>query len=268
MIMRRFLGILAFSALLALPAGGAMARQATLSVADCVKCHDVQPAQIEANGAAHRTQIDCLACHEGHRPKSAKNIPLCSNCHSGKSHYEIKNCVSCHNPHKPLMVTLSGKQKEVCLTCHPGPSKDMAASPSKHATFACNFCHAEKHGVIPNCVDCHKPHSTAMTQTDCGTCHMAHKPKELLYPPSTASQLCAACHGKVANQLAASKAKHSQLACVDCHANKHKTVPSCSNCHGTPHGVMHDKFPKCGHCHNIAHDLNNWAKDNKAAKKK
>ncbi len=269
MVMKRFLGILAGAALLTAVAGIAMAAPpATLAVADCVKCHDEQPAQIEANGSKHKTEIDCLACHEGHRPKSANNIPQCSNCHSGKDHYTIKGCNSCHNPHQPLLVTLSGQQKEVCLSCHADPGKEMAASPSKHATFACNFCHADKHGVIPNCVDCHKPHSATMTQADCKTCHKAHKPKELLYGPSTASQTCAACHGDVMNLLSASKAKHSQVSCVTCHANKHKTVPKCSDCHGLPHGSMHDKFPQCGQCHNIAHDLNNWPKASPPAKKK
>lgn len=268
MTMKRLFAILAGAALLAGVAGVALAQTATLGVADCGKCHEVQPAQIEANGAAHKTQIDCLACHEGHRPKSAKNIPECSNCHSGTPHYQIKNCASCHNPHQPLLITLTGQQKEVCLTCHADIGKELTANPSKHTTVACNFCHADKHGFIPNCVDCHKPHSASMTQADCKTCHKAHKPKELLYGPSTATQMCASCHGSVTTQLAASKAKHSQLACVTCHANKHKFVPKCSDCHGLPHGAMHDKFPNCGQCHNIAHDLNNWPKETKPAKKK
>ncbi len=267
-MMKRFLSILAGMALLAGAAGVALAQPAALVVADCVKCHDVQSAQIDANGAKHKTDIDCQACHEGHRPKSAKNIPLCSNCHSGKSHYELKECASCHNPHQPLLVTLTGQQKAVCLTCHAGPAKDMATNPSKHASVACNFCHAEKHGMIPNCVDCHKPHSAAMTQKDCNLCHKAHKPTELLYGPSTATQMCAACHDDVNKTLTASKAKHNQVACVTCHANKHKTVPNCSECHGLPHGAMHDKFPKCGQCHNTAHDLNNWPKQEKPAAKK
>ena len=266
--MKRFLSILAGAALLAGLCGVALAEPAKLVVADCVKCHDVQPAQIAANGGKHKTEIDCQACHEAHRPKSANNIPQCSNCHSGKPHYAVKNCTSCHNPHQPKQVTLSGQQKDVCLTCHAGPGKDMAASPSKHATFACNFCHAAKHGVIPNCVDCHKPHSTTMTQADCKTCHKAHKPKELLYAASTPSQMCASCHAGVMTKLTASKAMHSQLACVTCHANKHKTVPNCSDCNGKPHGTMHDKFPKCGQCHSIAHDLNNWAKEEGPKKKK
>lgn len=268
MVTKRFLGILAAVALVIGAAGVSLAQPAVLGVGDCVKCHDVQTAQIEANGAKHKTDIDCLACHEGHRPKSAKNIPECSNCHSGTPHYALKSCVGCHNPHQPLLVAITGQQKDVCLTCHAGPGKEMAAVPSKHGALACNYCHANTHGMIPNCVDCHKPHSTTMTQADCALCHKAHKPTELAYGPSTASSMCGACHSNINTQLAASKAKHSQLACVTCHTTKHKMIPNCSDCHGLPHGAMHDKFPKCGQCHNIAHDLNNWPKQTQPAKKK
>ena len=269
MVLKKFLGILAGMALLLGTAGVVMAQQATLGIADCVKCHDQQTAQIEANGAKHKTAIDCLACHEGHKPKSAKNIPECSNCHSGAPHYEVKNCLGCHNPHQPLQVTLTGQQKEICLTCHAEPGKQLSANPSKHTTVACNFCHADKHGNIPSCVDCHKPHSATMTQADCKLCHQAHQPLELKYGPNTASTMCAACHDDVMTQLSASKAKHSQLACVTCHADKHKAMMKCSDCHGMPHNQgMHERFPTCGQCHNIAHDLNNWVKETKPAKKK
>lgn len=257
MSMQRWMSILAGALLIAGIAATALAQPA-LVPADCAKCHDTQPAQIEKAGAKHKTEIDCLACHEGHRPKSAKNIPLCSNCHAGAPHYEVKNCLGCHNPHEPLKVVVQGQQKEVCISCHAGPGKELVAAPSKHTTVACNFCHADTHGNIPKCTDCHKPHSKEMVQADCAACHKAHKPLELTYTPNTASALCGSCHGNVLTQLTASKAKHSQLACVTCHANKHKAIAQCTDCHGLPHGTMHDKFPKCSQCHNIAHDLNNW----------
>ena len=235
-----------------------------LAVSDCAKCHDQQPAEIEANGASHKTEIDCQACHEGHRPKVENNIPDCSNCHEGADHYAVGGCMGCHNPHQPLAVNLEGEHKKVCLTCHAGPGQEMASSPSKHETFACNFCHAEKHGVIPACTECHSPHSESMTAQNCATCHQAHKPLELTYPDNTASALCASCHNTAYSMLTASKAKHSQVACVTCHADKHKTVPQCADCHGEPHASgIHARFPKCGECHSIAHDLNNWSSKKK-----
>jgi predicted CXXCH cytochrome family protein len=237
----------------------AFAEPAVLTVDDCVKCHSEQPAQIAANGASHKTEISCQDCHEGHRPSSPENIPQCSNCHEGSTHYEVENCLGCHNPHQPLNVDLSAEYKKVCNTCHTDPNADMVAAPSKHATFACTFCHADTHGNIPQCTDCHESHSEAVTQADCATCHKPHKPLELKYPATTDSTLCAACHGDVSTTLSASKAKHSAIACVTCHTDKHKTVPQCADCHGQPHAqAIHDRFPQCGECHNIAHDLNNW----------
>lgn len=230
-----------------------------LSVDDCLKCHEKQPMEIEANGAAHKTKINCRDCHQGHRPAVANNIPQCSMCHSGQKHFELKDCTSCHNPHQPLAIVLKGELKAPCLTCHTGPQQQMDASPSKHGGLACNFCHAEKHGVIPECLQCHEPHSDKMTQADCKTCHQAHQPLTLTYGPQTASVLCAACHQTAFNQLAATATKHHDVACVTCHQNKHKTVPKCSDCHGLPHAeTIHQKFPKCGECHNTAHDLNNF----------
>ena len=233
--------------------------KAVLTASDCVKCHEKEPAAIEAKGSAHKTAINCQDCHAGHRPKVAKNIPQCSNCHEGEPHFKVEGCLTCHNPHQPLEIVLKGEQKAVCLTCHDSQGKELVANPSKHTEVACNFCHANKHGVIPECVQCHDPHSKNMTKADCKTCHQAHQPLTLNYPAETASAHCAACHDTAFNQLMASKTKHKELACAFCHQNKHKTIPNCSDCHGTPHAAgMHQKFPKCGDCHNIAHDLNNW----------
>ncbi|PLX79227.1 MAG: cytochrome C [Desulfuromonas sp.] len=237
---------------------------AALSIQDCVKCHDQQPAEIEAAGAAHKEAINCLECHTAHRPRVENNIPECGMCHDGEKHFELSGCLNCHNPHSPLDVTLEGELKQECLTCHTSQNEQMVASPSYHAEASCNFCHADKHGVIPQCVDCHESHSEQITQNDCQTCHAAHKPLELAYADTTPSVQCGACHDGVLSMLQASKAKHSAVGCVECHADKHKTIPQCSDCHGLPHPEgMHAKFPKCGECHNIAHDLNNWPNQDK-----
>lgn len=242
-------------------------KKTALSADDCVKCHEKEPAQIEAKGAAHKTEINCRSCHENHRPAVASNIPKCSMCHSGAKHYELEGCVTCHNPHMPLDISLKGDLKAPCLTCHAGQGEEIKSFPSKHGQVSCTFCHANKHGVVPECVQCHKPHSAQMSQADCKACHQAHQPKTLTYGAQTQSVLCAACHQEAFSQLTASKAKHREVACVTCHQNKHKTVPKCADCHGLPHAAtMHQKFPKCGDCHNTAHDLNNWPAKKEAGK--
>jgi len=243
----------------AAPAYAQSAAKAELSPADCSKCHQKEPQEIAAKGAAHQSQINCRDCHTGHRPMVANNIPECSVCHSGTAHYQVKDCKSCHNPHAPLDISLKGEHKEVCLSCHADQGKELVASPSKHAQVSCNFCHADKHGAIPACTECHQPHSDKMTQADCKSCHQAHMPMLLTYNDKVPSLQCAACHNQAFTLLQANPTKHRDLACVTCHASKHKTVPQCNDCHGFPHAEgMHKRFPKCAECHNIAHDLNNF----------
>ncbi len=241
------------------------AAKAALSVGDCAKCHERQPAEIASNGAKHKTEINCQDCHTGHRPAVAKNIPQCGMCHSGQKHYELEGCIGCHNPHQPLDITLKGQMTAPCLTCHAGVGEELVSQPSKHTKLACNTCHADKHGNIPSCGVCHQPHSAEMTQNDCKLCHQPHQPKTLQYGAQTASVLCASCHKQAFNMLAASSAKHHDVTCVTCHQNKHKNIPQCNDCHGLPHPeAMHQMFPKCSTCHNIAHDLNNWSAQEKA----
>lgn len=229
-----------------------------LTIKDCKKCHEEEPREIKAAGAAHESKINCLDCHTGHRPMSANNIPACSQCHEGTEHYSLDNCTRCHNPHQPLNVVLEGELKAECLSCHTEQNAQLVANPSMHSEVSCNFCHADRHKYIPACTECHEPHSAEMKQTDCMVCHAAHQPTVLEYPDTTPNLLCASCHDTAYTQLLATTTKHKDVSCVACHANKHKTVPQCSDCHGTPHAAgIHAKFPECGSCHNTAHDLDN-----------
>jgi hypothetical protein len=233
-------------------------KQPALNPSDCVKCHAAQPAEIDAQGARHKT-ITCQDCHAGHRPASKNNIPACSQCHQGKPHFETKGCLTCHtNPHTPLVITFSSTLTEPCLTCHTPQIKQLRENKSKHSALYCTTCHSV-HRQAPECTKCHKPHSSDMASTDCKKCHKAHMPKVVTYAADTGSVYCAACHSKAYNLLKASKAKHASLNCAACHQEKHKMVPKCQDCHGEKHpaGIM-AKFPRCGECHNIAHDLNNW----------
>ena len=237
---------------------GSVFAKSGLSIKDCSKCHEAQPREIETAGEAHESEINCLDCHLEHRPASQNNIPACSQCHEGSEHYSLDNCVSCHNPHQPLKIVLEGDLKAECLTCHTEQNAQLVANPSMHSEVSCTFCHADTHGNIPACAECHDPHSDEMVQTDCVICHAAHQPMVLEYPETTANLLCASCHDDAYSLLLATKTKHKTVSCVKCHANKHQTVPQCSDCHGKPHAAgMHSKFPECGSCHSTAHDLDN-----------
>lgn len=230
-----------------------------LTNTDCAKCHAKAPADVESKGKAHKTQVTCQDCHQGHPPTVKKIIPLCSQCHDGKPHYKLGGCLGCHkNPHQPKEIVFGRDVTDPCLTCHSPQIAQLKSSPSKHTKLACSFCH-DVHGKIPQCTQCHKPHSAEQTPADCKKCHKAHMPKAVTYAADTQSKQCAACHGTAFNQLTANKTKHKTVLCVTCHQEKHKMVPKCQDCHGLPHAAgIHAKFAKCGECHGTAHDLNNW----------
>lgn len=233
---------------------------ATLTTADCVKCHEKPVKDIAAAGGKHKTEVTCQDCHQGHPPKVKKPIPLCSQCHEGKPHYKLQGCLNCHsNPHTPKLIKFGNNVTDPCLTCHTQQVEKLRTFKSKHSALACSFCH-NVHGRIPDCTQCHKSHSTDIVQKDCKACHQAHMPKNVTYKSDVSSKFCAACHKKAYTQLIASTSKHSKLACAYCHKEKHKTVPQCTQCHVKPHpAAIMSKFPKCGECHSIAHDLNHWS---------
>ena len=233
-------------------------KKMALDSGDCVKCHASQPADIDANGARHKT-ITCQDCHSGHRPTSKNNIPQCNQCHEGKPHFDLKGCLGCHtNPHTPLAITLAANLTAPCLTCHVPQIKQLRDNKSKHTALFCTTCHSV-HRKIPPCTQCHKPHSAEMTVQNCKACHKPHMPAVVTYSADTPSKLCAACHETAYKLLTASKTKHNALVCAFCHQEKHKAMPKCQECHGDKHPAsIMAKFPKCGDCHKIAHDLNNW----------
>lgn len=243
----------------ALVAVAADAPKATLVNNDCVKCHVNPPADIAANGGAHKTSVSCQDCHAGHRPLVKNNVPLCSQCHSGKPHYKLANCSRCHNnPHTPKIIKLANNITEECLSCHNPQIVQLKQHPSKHTKLACSFCH-NIHGKIPLCTQCHKPHGTEMGAADCKRCHKAHMPTVVTYASDTANNMCAPCHKKAGELLHKTNTKHKAVACVTCHKDKHKMVPTCQSCHGVPHPApMMTRFTTCGECHSTAHDLNRW----------
>jgi predicted CXXCH cytochrome family protein len=232
---------------------------AQLTNADCVKCHPAVTEKIETKGGKHKTAVTCMDCHKGHPPMVSKEeiIPACNDCHMGKPHYEIGKCNSCHsNPHAPLLeMKLAANITDPCLSCHDKEGADLKGNPSAHTKLGCTGCHTF-HKEIPECLKCHKPHSAEMVNKDCLSCHPPHKPLVVTYGPDMPSKNCAACHANIYDTLTASKTKHAAFACVFCHKEKHKMIPSCESCHGTPHPApMLEKFPKCNMCHISAHKL-------------
>ena len=147
-----------------------------------------------------------------------------------------------------------------CAECHKKPTTDMWAAGGKHATMSCGECHVghppeEEHSYTA-CMECHEPHSDVMGEESCAHCHRAHTAAKVTHSYNVPSQYCVACHQDAADELAASRSKHSGIACVLCHQETHKATVTCQYCHGAPHPThVMKKTGICAACHHTAHDL-------------
>ncbi len=232
---------------------------AELTNADCIKCHPGIVHQIQEAGGKHKTEVACLDCHEGgHPPATPKGaiIPKCSKCHEGEPHFQLKGCLKCHrNPHQPLKIVFPSKTIHACQTCHPKEVKDLTQHHTAHAKLDCSYCH-NRHGYIPECLKCHKPHRKGQKFKDCLRCHRAHYPLPVTYGKDVPNKDCGACHPDLKKLLESGHTKHAKLQCVFCHKKTHGVRPACTGCHGKPHpAAMMKKFKKCTDCHRDAHNL-------------
>ncbi|MEW6586321.1 MAG: cytochrome C [Nitrospirota bacterium] len=232
-----------------------------LTPAQCGSCHFSVFDQIRNQGGKHK--LDCTQCHvKYHAYNPVKQnwkeiMPQCQTCHGNFHGEKHTNCMQCHNqPHAPKQqMAVSAELMKVCNDCHGKVGQELQSSPSKHTKVACSTCHHQKHGYIPSCMECHKPHTPAQTVKECLGCHPVHSPLKIAYAKETPNNVCGACHAPVYKKLEASSGKHRMVACAQCHP-KHRQIPKCEECHGKPHGEgLLKKFPNCNQCHVDVHDL-------------
>jgi len=227
---------------------------------ECARCHYAVYNQIKEEGGKHK--IDCVQCHtKYHAYNPAKQnwaeiMPKCQTCHGNIHGEKFIACGSCHsNPHAPkTQMAMTAEFAKVCGDCHAKVAQEIQSKPSKHTKVQCAQCHHQKHGYIPACAQCHKPHAP-VTDKECLACHPVHSPINIGYPATTANSICGGCHGQIQQKLEASSGKHRMVPCAQCHT-KHKYLPKCEECHGKPHGEgLLKKFPQCSQCHADVHDL-------------
>ncbi|NWF98697.1 MAG: cytochrome C [Nitrospirae bacterium] len=232
-----------------------------LTPADCARCHPGVFNEIKGEGGKHK--FDCQKCHtKFHQYNPVKQnwneiMPQCKTCHGLIHGEKFAACATCHsNPHAPkTQMTMSAEMSKVCGDCHTKVGQEVKTNVSKHTNVACSSCHHDKHGYIPSCMECHKPHTSTLTVKECLACHPVHSPLKISYPISTVNDICGSCHGVVYGKLKANASKHSTLTCASCHT-KHRFIPKCEDCHSKPHGeALLKKFPNCADCHVGAHDL-------------
>lgn len=241
-----------------------------LSPVECGRCHNYQFKWLQDKGGKH--QFDCTTCHEkfhAYNPRKGNwddIMPKCRNCHDLPHGKDFIACMDCHQqPHAPKVIQFAKLEKEVegkkgvvvCAVCHKSEGDEFAKFPSKHNTeLNCQGCHAEVHGTIPNCLDCHEPHVENQQFKDCLLCHSPHSASNIKqYPENVPNKACGACHDTVFNNLQTNVTRHSSLQCATCHPS-HGEVPTCQSCHGEPHGEgLHKRFTSCLECHVDPHNL-------------
>jgi predicted CXXCH cytochrome family protein len=236
-----------------------------LAPADCARCHFSVFSQIKTEGGKHK--LDCTQCHVKYHAFNPKKqnwdeiMPKCETCH-GKYHGDkFVACMQCHAPHAPkTQIAVNAETAKTCADCHGKVAQEIQKVPTKHTKVACATCHHSKHGLIPSCMQCHKPHAQGQTDKDCLSCHPAHSPLNITYSQMVPNAVCGGCHKAVFDKLMNNPSKHGAVSCATCHT-KHRFIPKCEGCHGKPHGEgLIKKFPDCSQCHISAHDLPSKAK--------
>ncbi len=220
--------------------------EAVLNV--CVECHPKPVNAIKESGGLH-SQKNCYFCHVQHG-----YIPTCLDCHGLFHGNAVVNCAQCHtDPHAPKNITFTVETGNyACSMCHIDEFTILDMNPTKHSRLDCSSCHT-KHGLIPECTNCHRPHDDTMTEDDCDDCHKTgHMPTKIIYSTTTPKSMCSGCHADAINMIDNSGTKHSELLCTQCHP-QHGQIPACSSCHATPHGPA---ITDCGvKCHLSGHDV-------------
>lgn len=235
-----------------------------MTTLECAKCHLQAFEALRDAGGLHKQQ--CRDCHDKFHTFTPgvpweERVPACTSCHDYPHGEEMNACLECHkNPHAPIeSLVVAGKLADLCVRCHQQPQQDLTALENPHGGLSCAECHqGTRHGERPLCNSCHEElHTTFVDNAGCVACHPAHAPNGIKYGTEIANEVCAGCHDDQNQALRGSQKKHQLLACVVCHAEQHKNITSCLDCHGNgPHNpTLLENFKSCSDCHGGPHSL-------------
>lgn len=244
-----------------------------LTTEECMQCHPDIATLLRTAGAMHG-RVECRQCHlQVHTYVAGKTIyegilPQCTRCHGHPHGEDLQQCSTCHQEaHAPLYIPAGRALSQKCYACHPVPDKEIKTFSTRHTDLYCTACHHTQHGHIPDCLECHQPHTGTVPTPgmmlqgqgpldQCISCHPPHTVLNVVYHDNTANEVCTYCHRKAREMLHRTNTKHTALPCIQCHPDKHKTIKRCTECHGRPHpDDMLKKFSSCGGCHGVAHSV-------------
>lgn len=143
-----------------------------------------------------------------------------------------------------------------CAQCHYAVFSDIRDRGGRHQ-LSCTECHETFHtwkpgrewsSVVPRCATCHElPHGPAFPE--CLKCHTdPHAPIAGLVKAEALADDCIRCHAAQENELRRHKSAHTEVACSECHHDRHGYKPKCNECHDEPHTPYTDNAG-CQTCH-------------------
>lgn len=153
-----------------------------------------------------------------------------------------------------------------CGQCHLSIFETVKAQGEKHQ-IDCVRCHTVFHAysprkqnydqIMPKCSSCHLSasggpfHGENKNLTPCLNCHAdPHKP--LVIPSEEIQTSCCLCHSKEGNEIKNYPSRHTtEVACADCHADRHGYIPECSACHESHSPQVELATAQCMTCHPV-----------------
>ncbi len=255
------MGLLAWGAVGASPAGSEHPRLVSVESTSCTDCHnDLVEEKVSVHGPAEE---DCTTCHEmtlaesGTRTALIEAEPgLCLICHDELTaavesdlewpHFPVTDsCLYCHDPHgSDQEHLLSAPLPTVCGECH--EAEDLAEPHGRQITAA------------TDCLRCHQPHGgdrVAMLRSknlhapfEEGSCKSCHREPfgDRVRLRRRGEKLCTACHGDVLEAVPGGSLHGAMIG--------HRGRAGCLSCHD-PHMSDHRKLlvtaggELCGQCH-------------------
>ncbi|MFI5052583.1 MAG: hypothetical protein ACHQBP_06615 [Acidimicrobiales bacterium] len=261
----------------------------TPAARQCVACHAMQERLQNLDIGLEPHRGVCGDCHNPHTQTSAQQV-TCTNasCHSnwrsvsfhiGVPHPE--RCTACHQPHswrvegnnctrchaRDVARVASAQRAQAVLARSAGavpgpmPSPVLRTLPSfshsLHRGQTCASCHSSslRHGqlMVRSAADCQRCHHAAAGRDQCATCHVQSslgqslnsRPRMLRLSINSATE---------SRSIAFNHARHSGVACVQCHSNPVSRAPEegvCATCHDSHHRAA----STCTTCHAGANAL-------------
>ena len=153
-------------------------------------------------------------------------------------------CGQCHFSYFQAIKAEGGRHQIDCVECH---TVFHAYSPRKQ-----NY-----EQIMPKCSACHLSagggpfHGADARLVPCLACHTnPHTPLDI--PMGDIEAACTLCHTPQTREIENFPSKHTtDVACADCHADKHGHIPACDVCHESHSPAVELDSQACMSCHPV-----------------